>query len=103
MTAAPLTARGERHRRNAAGASRKALLSLAPDAEGFLRRAVGNREQHRLLRRMVGVALPRRHHENVVRHPRGYVAFYSGRAFAFGAHEDDAVSRSIRLAFKPFR
>ncbi len=48
---------------------RKELLPFAPDAERFLRRAVGNREQHRLLRRMVGIALPRRHHENVVAGP----------------------------------
>src|SRR5262245_31299978 len=82
----------------------KALMRrgvLAPDAERFLRRAVGDREQHRVLRGVVGVVLPRRHNEDVPRGPGQLLAVDHGRALAFGADEDGAVGRAVLLALEP--
>src|SRR2546430_1859874 len=42
---------------------------LPPNPQRLLRRAIGDREQNGFLRRMVRVALPRRHHEHVVDAP----------------------------------
>src|SRR5215467_15765643 len=53
---------------------------LAPDTERFLRRAVGDREQHGFLPRPVGVMLPRRHHEHVVGAPFQHLAVDRGGA-----------------------
>ena len=47
-------------------------ISLAPDSERFLHRAVGDREQHRFFRRIVRVARPRRRDKYVVRPPFEY-------------------------------
>ena len=49
--------------------SRRGYVSFAPDAERFLRRPVGDREQHRLLCRLMRIALPGRHDEDVVLAP----------------------------------
>src|ERR1700722_8050973 len=77
-------------------ASAAALRSLAPDAERFLRRTIGDREQHRLLRRVVGVALPRRHDEDVVLGPFEHLAVDGRRALALDADKDGAVGGAIR-------
>ena len=61
---------------------------LAPDAERFLRRAVGNREQHRLLAGGVRVVLPRRHDEHVVRAPFQHLVADRRGALALDAHEE---------------
>src|SRR5688572_22954872 len=76
---------------------------LAPDAERFLRGTVGDREQHRLLRGIVRVLLPRRHHEHVPRAPFEHLAVDRGRAAALRADEDGAVGRTILLALEAFR
>src|SRR5690242_17567002 len=76
---------------------------LAPNPKRFLGRAVGDREQHRLLRRDVVVALPRRHDEHVVRTPLEHLAVDLGVAFAFDADEDGAVRRAVRLTLKALR
>src|SRR6476620_2406446 len=45
------------------------LAILAPDAERLLRRAVGDREQHRLLAHLVRIALPGRHDKDIIDAP----------------------------------
>src|SRR5216683_2769996 len=76
---------------------------LAPNPERFLRGAVGDREQHRLLRRVVRVVLPRRHHEHVPRAPFEHLAVDRCAAPALGADEDGAVGRAVRLALEALR
>src|SRR5258708_31506510 len=73
---------------------------LAPDSERFLRRAIGDREQHRSLPRPMGVMLPRRHHEHVVRAPFQHLAVDRGRALPFGADKDGAVGGAVFLALE---
>src|SRR5262249_24791494 len=73
---------------------------LAPDSERFLRGTVGNREQHRFLSCAVGVMLPRRHHEHVVRAPFQRLAVDRGGALPFGADENGAVGRAVFLALE---
>src|SRR5438046_218417 len=73
---------------------------LAPDSERFLRRAIGDREQHRFLPHPMGVMLPRRHHEHVVRAPFQYLAVDRGRALPFGADKDGAVGGAVFLALE---
>src|ERR1700728_5058990 len=75
-------------------------LPLAPEAECFLRGAIGDREQHRLLRRAVRIALPRWDHEDVVRAPFEQLIADAGRALALGTDEDGAVGRAIWPAAK---
>src|SRR5712691_2091519 len=76
---------------------------LAPDAERLLRGSVGDREQHRILRGVVRVLLPRRHHEHVPRTPFQHLAVDRGRALAFGANEHGAVGRAVALALEALR
>src|SRR5215831_7748375 len=76
---------------------------LAPDAERLLRGAVGDREQHRLLLGIVGVALPRRHYEHVPGTPFQDLAVDRGGALPFGADEDGAVGGAIALALEAGR
>src|SRR5262249_60598146 len=80
------------------------LLSFfAPDAERFLGRAVGDREQHGFLRRPVGVTLPWRHDKDVIWPPFQDRAVDLGRAVALDADENRAVGRTVRCAFKTLR
>src|SRR5215813_13840431 len=73
------------------------LLSFfAPDAERFLGRAVGDREQHGFLRRLVGVTLPWRHDKDVIWPPFEERAVDLGRAAALDADENRAVGRAVR-------
>src|SRR6516162_6423675 len=73
---------------------------LAPDSERFLRWAIGDREQHRFLSCPVGVMLPRRHHEHVVRAPIQHLAVDRGGALPFGADKNGAVGRAVFLALE---
>src|SRR6516225_4561727 len=61
----------------------RSLPVLPPDAERFLRRPVGDREQHRFFRGMVRITLPGRHHEDVVLAPLQHFVFDFGRARSF--------------------
>src|SRR5262245_64657433 len=79
------------------------LSILAPDAERFLRRPVGDREQNRVLGGMVRITLPRRHHEDVVRPPFEHLVLDRRRTPAFGADEDRPVGRTIFLAPEALR
>src|SRR5499427_10224011 len=78
-------------------------MPFAPDAEGFLRGLVGDREEHRLRRGGVRIALPRRHHEHVVRPPFERLVAHLGAALALDAHEHRAVGRTVRLALEAGR
>src|SRR5262249_17608788 len=73
---------------------------LAPDSERFLRRTVGDREQHRFLSWGGGVMLPRRPHEHVVRAPFQHLAVDRGGALPFGADENGAVGGAVFLALE---
>src|SRR5258707_14462546 len=66
---------------------RRALVRagiLAPDSERFLRRAIGDREQHRFLPHPMGVMLPLRHLEHVVPAPFQHLADDRERALPVG-------------------
>src|SRR5262249_48175204 len=63
----------------------------------------GDREQHGLLRRMVGVMLPRWRDEDVVGTPFQRLAVDRGRALPFDADEDGAVGRAVFLALEALR
>src|SRR6516162_2288320 len=73
---------------------------LAPDSKRFLRRAIGDREQYRFLPHPVGVMLPWRHHEDVVRAPFEHLAVDRGGALPFGADENGAVGGAVFLALE---
>src|SRR5262249_58332293 len=68
---------------------------LAPESKRFLRRAIGDREQHRFLPHPMGVMLPRRHHEHVVRAPFEHLAVDRGSALALGAHGVSSVGGAV--------
>src|SRR5581483_9673217 len=76
---------------------------LAPDPERFLRRAVGDRKQHSLFTGLMRIALPGRHHEDLVDTPREVLAVDRGGALAFGDAEHGAVGRAVGLAFEALR
>src|SRR5262249_18199564 len=73
---------------------------LAPGSKRFLRRAIGDREQHRFLPHPMGVMLPRRHHEHVVRAPFEHLAVDRGGTLSFGADENGAVGGAVFLALE---
>src|SRR5215471_17823698 len=75
-------------------------VAFAPDAERFLRRPIGDREQHRLLRCAVRVVLPRRHDEHVVLGPLELDAVDLGGTLAFRADEDRAIGRTVAFTFE---
>src|SRR5262252_11053620 len=89
--------------RDARLAMTRGSIPLAPDAERLLRGPVGDRKQHRLLRGVVRIALPRRHHEHVLRAPFERLAVDGRRSLPFDADEDRAVGRAVRLALEAFR
>ena len=72
-------------------------IHLAPDAERFLHRTVGDREQHGLLGGMVLIAFPRRHHEHVVDAPLVVLAIDRGAALALGALAPARLARCTGL------
>src|SRR5262249_30558855 len=73
---------------------------LAPDSKRFLRRAIGDREQHRFLPHPMGIMLPRRHHEHVVRAPFEHLAVDRGGALPLGTDENGAVGGAVLLALE---
>src|SRR5262249_25285129 len=73
---------------------------LAPDSKRFLRRAVGDREQHGFLPGPMRGMLPRRHREPVVGAPCQHLAVDRGGALPFGADENGAVGRAVFLALE---
>src|SRR5439155_21178690 len=79
------------------------VIVLAPDTERSLRRLIGDREQHRLLRRLMRIALPGRHHEHVVGAPFQHLVLDLGGAATLGADEDGAVGRAVFLALEALR
>src|SRR5262249_18722105 len=85
----------ERNYSYRSGSNRHPLSVFAPDAECLLGRPVGNREQHGFFCRPVGVALPWRHDEDVIRPPFEDRAVDLGRTAAFDADEDRAVGRTV--------
>src|ERR1017187_5491554 len=85
---------------NCIGTSPSRSVPFAPEAERFLRRPVGYREQHGLLIGAVRIRLPSRHHEHVARSPFDGLPIHLGRALAFQAREDGAVGRAVALALE---
>ena len=89
---------------NSNDALTRGLLPLAPDAERFLRRPVGDREQHRLSSRVVGVfastTAPRTRRSGPTPAPcrRPWCV-----PLAFDADEDGAVGRLVVLALEALR
>src|SRR3954454_8189478 len=76
------------------------VLVLTPDAERLLRGTVGDRKQHRLLRRAMRIALPGRHHEHVVGSPFQHLILDRRRAAAFCADENGVLVGTIFLAIE---
>src|SRR5262249_6145332 len=76
---------------------------FAPDAERFLGRALGDREQPGVLGRGGGIGHPRPPHEHVLPAPFEDFVFAFGSALALGTDEDRAVGRAVVLALEAFR
>src|SRR6516165_6617182 len=89
-------------RKGAVSPQRRPLSLFAPDAERFLGRAIGNREQHGFLCRPMGIALPWWHDEDVIRPPLKDRAVDFGRTAALDTDEDRAIGRTVGFAVKAF-
>ena len=95
------TQRKERPPSRGDAVAERRQFAFAPDAERFLRRPVGNREQHGVLAAdVVRIALPWRHHEHVVDAPFDRLAVDGGGALAFRHREHGAVGRAVGLALE---